>query len=154
MTTDRDRSGRPAAETVCPQFTAGKPFPLLVGQSGLELVSLPRFDQFTEFYSRASLGPADYPWLQQEVDTYAVRSVLATMIQQEEGLANDLVGSVHFSLLVNEARLKSQGHPKWNDVQFAGHVGELSHVGALRSLSACAALRDFGYRCTDLISEK
>ena len=135
-------------------ITAGKPFPLLVGQSGLELVELPRFSQFTEFYSRASLGPKDYPWLKRDVDTYAVRSVLATMIQEQEGLANDLVGSVHFSLLVNEDRLKRKGHPKWNDVEFIGHVREHSHVGALRSLSACAAVRDFGYRCTDLAAEE
>jgi TRAP transporter TAXI family solute receptor len=131
-------------------ITAGKPYPLLVGQSGLELVSLPVFNKFVEYYSRTSIGPQDYPWLKEEVDSYAVRSVLATMIQEQEGLANDLVGSVHFSLRINESRLKRNGHPKWNDVQFSGYIKELSHTGAMRSLGVCNAIRDFGYRCTDM----
>ena len=135
-------------------ITAGKPYPLLTKQSGLELVSLPRFDKVTEFYSRSSLGPGDYPWLKEDVDTYAVRSVLATMIHEEEGLANDLVGSVHFALRVNEKELKKNGHPKWNDVLFNGYIEGLSHAGALRSLNACNVIKGFGYSCTDMDPDK
>jgi TRAP-type uncharacterized transport system substrate-binding protein len=132
--------------------TAGKPYPLLVGQEGLELVALPSFDKSKEYYSRASLGPDDYPWMENEVVTYAVRSVLATMIHEEEGLANDLVGSVHFALRVNEERLKNNGHPKWNDVLFTGYIEGLAHAGALRSLSACKVIKSYGYHCTDMAS--
>ena len=135
-------------------ITAGKPYPLLVEQSGLEIVSLPRFEKVTEFYSRAKLGPQDYPWMEGEVDTYSVRSVLATMIQEEEGLANDLVGSVHFALRVNEAELKKSGHSKWDEVLFNGYINGLSHAGALRSLNACNAIKGFGYQCTDMVSVK
>jgi TRAP-type uncharacterized transport system substrate-binding protein len=135
-------------------ITAGKPYPLLVEQSGLDLVSLPRFDKVTEFDSRASLGPEDYPWLMEDVDTYAVRSVLATMIHEEEGLANDLVGSVHFALRVNENELKKNGHPKWNDVLFNGYIKGLGHAGALRSLKACNVIKGFGYSCTDIDPDK
>ena len=135
-------------------ITAGKPYPMLVDQSGLELVPLPRFDKVTEFYSRASLGPKDYPWMKKEIETYAVRSVLATMIQEEDGLANDLVGSVHFALRVNEGELKKNGHPKWDDVLFNGYINGLSHAGSLRSLNACNTIKGFGYQCTDMISVK
>lgn len=132
--------------------TAGKPYPLLVQQTGLDLVSLPRFDEATDFYSWTSLGPEDYPWLEREVDVYAVRSVLATMIHEEDGLANDLVSAVHYSLLGNENELKEKGHPKWNDVQFNGYIKDFSHAGARRSLGVCSAIRDFGYRCSDMVS--
>jgi TRAP-type uncharacterized transport system substrate-binding protein len=135
-------------------ITVGKPFPLLVEQSGLDLVSLPRLSKAAEFYSRTSFGPEDYPWLTREVDTYAVRSVLATMIHEEDGLANDLVGSVHFSLRVNEDGLKKNGHPKWKDVLFDGYIEDLGHAGALRSLSVCSVIRNFGYNCTDIMTEQ
>ncbi len=135
-------------------ITAGKPYPLLIGESGLELIPLPQLRQAANFYSRAILGPEDYPWLDHEVSTYTVRSVLATMIHEEEGLANDLVGSVHFSLRVNETELKKNGHPKWNDVLFNSYNPDLGHVGALRSLTVCKVLKDFGYRCTDMVSGK
>ena len=133
-------------------ISAGKPYPLLVDQTGLDLVSMPRFGNVTDFYSWTSLGPTDYAWLKSEVDVYSVRSVLATMIQEEEGLANDLVGSVHYSLRVNEKELKDNGHPKWGDVQFTGYSKNLSHDGALRSLGVCSAMKDFGYRCSDMVS--
>ncbi len=134
--------------------TAGKPYPLLVEQTGLDLVALPRFDEATDFYSWTSIGPEDYPWLNRDVDVYAVRSVLATMIQEQEGLANDLVSSVHYSLLGNEDELKKTGHPKWSEVQFTGYIKGFSHAGALRSLGICNAIMDFGYQCDDMISGK
>ncbi|MDH3544811.1 MAG: hypothetical protein OET55_07665 [Desulfuromonadales bacterium] len=132
--------------------TAGKPYPLLVEQTGLDLVTLPRFNKASSFYSWTSLGPEDYPWLQRDVEVFAVRSVLATMIQEEEGLANDLVSSVHYSLLGNKDELKKTGHPKWNDVQFTGYIKDFSHAGALRSLGVCKAITDFGYSCSDMVS--
>ena len=135
-------------------ITAGKPYPLLVEQSGLELVSLPQVSKATDFYSWTSMGPKDYSWIEGDVDTYAVRSVLATMIHEEDGLANDMVGSVHFSLQTNASELKKNGHPKWKDVQFTGYIRGLSHTGAVRSLSACRAIKGFGYNCTDLVSNK
>jgi TRAP-type uncharacterized transport system substrate-binding protein len=134
--------------------TAGTPYPLLVEQTGLDLVALPRFNKASKFYSWTSLGPEDYAWLQRDVEVFAVRSVLATMIQEEEGLANDLVSSVHYSLLGNEDKLKKTGHPKWNDVQFTGYIKDFSHAGALRSLGVCKAIADFGYSCSDMVSGK
>ncbi|MDG5468494.1 TAXI family TRAP transporter solute-binding subunit [Deltaproteobacteria bacterium IMCC39524] len=134
--------------------TAGKPYPLLVEQTGLDLVALPRFKKSSSFYSWTSLGPEDYPWLQRDVEVFAVRSVLATMIQEEEGLANDLVSSVHYSLLGNKEELKKTGHPKWNDVQFTGYIKDISHAGALRSLGVCKAITDFGYSCSAMVSGK
>jgi len=135
-------------------ITAGKPYPLLVTESGLELVSLPQVSKATDFYSWTSLGPKDYPWIKGDVDTYAVRSVLATMIHEEVGLANDMVGSVHLSLQSNASELKKNGHPKWNDVQFAGYIRGLSHSGAAQSLSACNTIKSFGYNCTEMVSNK
>ena len=133
-------------------ITAGKPYPLLADQPGLDLVNLPRFNNATDFYSWTSIGPQDYSWLKRDVDVYAVRSVLATMIHEEEGLANDLVGSVHYSLLVNEDELKTAGHPKWKDVQFSGYIKGFSHAGALRSLGICDAIKNFGYDCDNMVS--
>ena len=135
-------------------ITAGKPYPLLAEQVDLELVSLPQVRTATDFYSWTSLGPRDYSWIKGDVDTYAVRSVLATMIHEENGLANDMVGSVHFSLQTNANKLKKHGHPKWNDVLFGGYIKELSHAGAVMSLRACSTIKGFGYSCTEIVSDK
>ncbi|MGW8313506.1 MAG: TAXI family TRAP transporter solute-binding subunit, partial [Desulfuromonadales bacterium] len=88
-------------------ITAGKPYKLLAEQTGLDLVALPRTKKAAEVYLYTTITPKDYAWLEQPVETYGVRSVPATMIQEQEGLANDLVGTVHFTILINEERLKT-----------------------------------------------
>lgn len=131
-------------------ITAGKPYKLLHEQSGLDLVPLPQTKKAAEVYLYTAITPQDYPWLDRSVETYGVRSVLATMIQEQEGLANDLVGTVHFSILINEEQLKQTGHPKWNEVLFQGFNEKIAHAAARNSLATCGMLRNFGYNCRDL----
>jgi TRAP transporter TAXI family solute receptor len=135
-------------------ITAGKPHRLLVDQEGLELVSLQRTRKAVDIYVHTTITPEDYPWLEQPVETYAVRSVLATMIQEQEGLANDLVGTLHFAIQVNEEELKQSGHPKWRDVLFSGFIENAGHVGALQSLGVCNFLKSYGHRCSELVTGK
>ena len=134
-------------------ITAGKPYKLLTGQTGLDLVSLPRTKKAAEFYLYSTINPEDYPWLDHPVETYGVRSVLATMIQEQEGLANDLVGAVHFTILINEDRLKQAGHPKWNDVFFRAYNEKTTHSAVLNSLGAYNAIRGYGYNGRTLAIE-
>ncbi|MGK2905811.1 MAG: TAXI family TRAP transporter solute-binding subunit [Desulfuromonadales bacterium] len=131
-------------------ITAGKPFKLLTGQAGLDLVSLPRTRKAAELYLYTSITPQDYAWLDRPVETYGVRSVLATMIQEQEGLANDLVGAVHFTILINEDHLKKQGHPKWQEVPFRGYHENIAHMAVLNSLGACDVIKNYGYDCKAL----
>ena len=131
-------------------ITAGKPFKLLTGQTGLDLVSLPRTKKAAELYLYTSITPQDYAWLDRPVETYGVRSVLATMIQEQEGLANDLVGAVHFTILINEDQLKKHGHPKWQDVPFRSYNEKIAHKGVLNSLGACDVIKNYGYDCKAL----
>lgn len=135
-------------------ITAGKPHGLLVNQAGLDLVTLPRTRKAAELYLYTDITSDDYPWLEQPIQTYAVRSVLATMIQEQEGLANDLVGTLHFAIQVNEDKLKSDGHPKWRDVFFTGYIDNFGHVGALQSLGVCKFMKRYGHRCTDMVSDR
>ena len=131
-------------------ITAGKPLKLLTEQTGLDLVALPRTRKAAEFYLYTSLNQADYPWLDRPVETYGVRSVLATMIQEQEGLANDLVGAVHFTVLINEEQLKKNGHPKWQEVFFRAFNEKTSHFGVLNSLGAYNVIRSYGYNARSL----
>jgi len=131
-------------------ITAGKPYKLLTGQTGLDLVSLPRTQKAAEFYLYTTISEEDYPWLDQPVETYGVRSVLATMIQEQDGLANDLVGSVHFTILVNEDHLKKDGHPKWKEVFFRAYNEKTTHSAVLNSLGAYHAIRSYGYNARTL----
>ncbi len=133
-------------------ITAGKPFKLLLEQDGLDLVSLPRSKKAVDIYLHTTITPDDYPWLEQSIDTYAVRSVLATMIQEEQGLANNIVGAVHFSIQVNEQKLKKNGHPKWNDVLFRGYSEDVGHEAVINSIGVCNVIKSYGYHCTDLVS--
>lgn len=134
-------------------MTTGKPSQLLVNQSGIDLVSLPRTSKAAELYLYTDITAKDYPWLEQPVETYAVRSVLATMIQEQEGLANDLVGTLHFAIQVNEEKLKETGHPKWQDVIFTSYIEGFGHVGALQSLGVCKFMKRYGHRCSELDSK-
>ena len=126
-------------------ITAGKPLKLLTEQTGIDLVSLPRTKKAAEFYLYTTISPADYPWLERPVETYGVRSVLATMIQEQEGLANDLVGAVHFTVLINEEQLKKNGHPKWQEVFFRAYNEKTSHAAVINSLGAYNVIRSYGY---------
>jgi len=134
-------------------ITAGKPYKLLSEQTGLDLVSLPRTKKAAEFYLYSTINPEDYPWLDHPVETYGVRSVLATMIQEQEGLANDLVGAVHFTILINEDHLKKDGHPKWNDVFFRAYNEKTTHSAVINSLGAYHAIRSYGYNGRTLAIE-
>ena len=134
-------------------ITAGKPFKLLAGQTGLDLVSLPRTKKAAEMYLYTSITPEDYAWLDRPIETYSVHSVLATMIQEQEGLANDLVGAVHFTILINEDHLKKHGHPKWQEVQFRGYNEKIAHKAVRNSLGACDVIKNYGYDCKVLARE-
>ncbi|MEN8686492.1 MAG: TAXI family TRAP transporter solute-binding subunit [Desulfuromonadales bacterium] len=134
-------------------ITAGKPFKLLSEQTGLDLISLPRTRKAAEFYLYTTISQEDYPWLDRPVETYGVRSVLATMIQEQEGLASDLVGTVHFTILINEDRLKQQGHPKWNEVFFRAYNEKTTHSAVLNSLGAYNVIRSYGYNARSLAIE-
>jgi hypothetical protein len=72
------------------------------------------------------------------------------MIQEQEGLANDLVGAVHFTILINEDQLKKHGHPKWQDVPFRSYNEKIAHKGVLNSLGACDVIKNYGYDCKAL----
>ena len=131
-------------------ITAGKPHMLLTGQTGLDLVSLPRTKKAAEVYLYTAITEEDYPWLEHPVETYGVLSVLATMIQEQEGLANDLVGAVHFTILINEDHLKKAGHPKWNEVFFRAYNEKTSHSAVINSLGAYNVIKSYGYNARNL----
>lgn len=131
-------------------ITAGKPLKLLSDQTGIDLISLPRTKKAAEFYLYTTIDQTDYPWLDRPVETYGVRSVLATMIQEQEGLANDLVGTVHFTILINEDQLKQQGHPKWHEVFFRAYNEKTSHAAVLNSIGAYNVIRSYGYNARTL----
>ena len=134
-------------------ITAGKPLKLLSEQTGLDLISLPRTRKAAEFYLYTTISKEDYPWLDRPVETYGVRSVLATMIQEQEGLASDLVGTVHFTILINEDRLKKKGHPKWQEVFFRAYNEKTTHSAVLNSLGAYNVIRSYGYNGRTLAIE-
>ena len=134
-------------------ITAGKPFRLLSEQTGLDLIALPRTRKAAEFYLYTTISQDDYPWLDQSVETYGVRSVLATMIQEQDGLANDLVGTVHFTILINEDRLKKEGHPIWHEVFFRAYNEKTSHAAVINSLGAYNVIRSYGYNGRTLAIE-
>jgi TRAP-type uncharacterized transport system substrate-binding protein len=150
---DQSLAGLKTGELDLVIITAGKPLKLLVGQAGLDLVSLPRTRKAAEVYLYTSITSEDYAWLESPVETYSVRTVLATMIQEQEGLANDLVGAVHFTILINEDRLKKKGHPKWKDVLFRAYNEKIAHKAVLNSLATCNVMKSYGYHCGALAKE-
>lgn len=83
----------------------------------LVLMELNDFNGWAKYYKRDTIHASDYKWLDKDVATYGVRSVLlvneAKLFENERILLEQMVKDVK----VNHEKLKEEGHVKWNDIQ-------------------------------------
>lgn len=97
----------------------GKPYPALAArgiaaEDSLRLLPLthPKLDGL---YERAEIPASLYPWQKSAVQTYAVKSVLATYDYQNATMIKDIRAMVG-CVLRQLPQLQATGHPKWRDV--------------------------------------
>jgi len=87
-----------------------------VMRKGLALVPLYDFDGWAEFYQDDIIYAGDYKWLQEDVPTFSVKTVLivneAKLTDQDKKDVEHLVDGIS----ANMEKLKTDGHPKWKEV--------------------------------------
>jgi TRAP transporter TAXI family solute receptor len=111
-------SNDPAQRIDAMFYVAGKPIKLLSGDdprlSELTLVSITTPD-IVNNYTPVTIKRSDYKWLDHDVDTVAVRSVLISFDFQQSQCDN--IGMVANRLVANIEELREKiGHPKWKQV--------------------------------------
>jgi hypothetical protein len=79
-------------------------------------------------YLASTIGPSDYPWLDETISTVAVKAVLISFdfsgrknayYQQRCGE----LGKLGAAMQENFAELQRTGHPKWREVDLGQEIG-------------------------------
>lgn len=79
-------------------------------------------------YLPASLGPADYSWIEKDTSTIAVKAVLVGFDFSTKSSAYFVkrckeLGILGDSIRANLDQLKNSGHPKWKEVDLDADIG-------------------------------
>jgi TRAP transporter TAXI family solute receptor len=121
-------------------YVIGKPAKLFTAV--LELQKDPRFGHLTkdihfvplthpamlQEYLASSIGPNDYPWLNETVSTVAVKAVLISFDFSSRKNAHyqqrcGQLGKLGAAIQENFAELQRTGHPKWREVDLHQEIG-------------------------------
>ena len=82
------------------------------------MVELQNFNGWADNYINDTIYAQDYPWLDHDVPTFSVRTVLlvneAKMTEADKKALNEIMNGI----LNKYDILKAQGHPKWKEVDF------------------------------------
>lgn len=75
-------------------------------------------DNLNQFHVRSVIERGTYPWLHYDVNTYAVKSVLATNTAFEAPSDQEVIKQLLFDIKNNLNGLQQDGHLKWREVDF------------------------------------
>lgn len=89
----------------------------LPSRTNLKLVPITD-DELSEVYVKTTIKANTYPWQKNDVQTFAVKSVLATNINNETNAQQENIKKLLLDIKKNIDDLKKTGHPKWKDVDF------------------------------------
>lgn len=85
----------------------------------LALIELTNINDWAKYYTPDTIYTTDYQWLEKNIPTYAVRTVLvvneAKLTKEDRVALSRLVSGIQNQLDV----LKANGHPKWKEVNFS-----------------------------------
>jgi TRAP transporter TAXI family solute receptor len=98
-------------------YVAGYPVKLLsegvTDADGLALIPITN-KSITEFYTRAEIPAATYPWQPQVLNTVAVKAVMISFDFRRKDC--DVIGQFAQAISTNLSWLAKNGHPKWKSV--------------------------------------
>jgi TRAP-type uncharacterized transport system substrate-binding protein len=83
----------------------------------ITLISIPQNEQLDKAYEKATITPEDYKWLDGNIDTYAVRSLLVTSIAGQTPEKETQIKQVLEIIKANKDN--SGNHSNWKSVKFA-----------------------------------
>jgi len=108
-------------------LVGGQPIPLLAGMTvqarqSIRLLAVdpgaPATRALVGPYAQTAIRRESYPdWLEQDVPTLAVGTLLMTREYRTPAIRAQLEGLAH-AICRGADRLRAQGHPKWKEVEF------------------------------------
>ena len=82
------------------------------------IVELQDFDGWAKNYSNDTIYAKDYPWLDHDVPTFNVRTVLIVNENKLTDKDREEIKTMVNGILSKHDILKANGHPKWKEVDF------------------------------------
>lgn len=82
------------------------------------VVELQDFNGWAKNYINDTIYAKDYPWLDHDVPTFAVRTVLIVNESKLTDKEREAVKRIENGILNKYDILKAQGHPKWKEIDF------------------------------------
>ncbi len=83
---------------------------------GISLLELTDFNGWAKYYENDTIRKGDYKWLDKDVPTFGVRTLLIANESKLTEADKQAVASIKSGVFLNLDLLKKQGHPKWKSV--------------------------------------
>lgn len=83
---------------------------------GGTLLELNDFNGWAKYYENDTIKRSDYKWLEKDVPTFGVRTLLIVNESKLTESEKKTVASIKSGILQNLELLKKNGHPKWKEV--------------------------------------
>jgi TRAP transporter TAXI family solute receptor len=82
----------------------------------LALIPLENFNDWAKFYKNDTIRTADYAWLDHDIPTFSVRSLLVVNDSKLTEAEKIAVSQLQSGILNKFDQLKANGHPQWKEV--------------------------------------
>ncbi len=83
---------------------------------GISLLELTDFNGWAKYYENDTIHKGDYKWLDKDVPTFGVRTLLIANESKLTEADKQAMASIKSGVFLNLELLKKQGHPKWKSV--------------------------------------
>ena len=84
----------------------------------ISLVTLQDTTGWSEFYTVDTIKKEDYKWLEEDIPTFSVRTLLLVNEAKLTQTDRDNLAKMIDGVNMNMETLKEKGHPKWKEVDF------------------------------------
>ncbi len=85
----------------------------------LALIPLQDFKDWAKYYKADTIRSTDYQWLDQDIPTFSVRSLLVVNESKLTEAEKSAVSQLQSGILNKYDLLKASGHPEWKKVNFS-----------------------------------
>jgi len=83
---------------------------------GIAMLELDDFNGWAKYYENDTVYRTDYKWLDKDIPTFGVRTLLVVNDSKLTSADRKTVASIKTGIIQNLNLLKEQGHPKWKEV--------------------------------------
>jgi TRAP transporter TAXI family solute receptor len=84
--------------------------------NGITLLELSDFNGWARYYENDTVYRTDYKWLDKDVPTFGVRTLLVVNESKLTPEEQQTVANIKSGIIENLGQLREQGHPKWKTV--------------------------------------